>query len=76
MDVISSLMSAIQLAIAAAPKVVKLYEDAKTFISALFSAGVISKADQDAMHAHVDLIQAAVDAGTIPPSWTVETDPA
>lgn len=75
MDVVTSIISAIQLAIAAAPKAIKLYEDSKAYISALFKAGVISKADQDALHAHVDAIQAAVDAGEVPPSWTVEKDP-
>jgi argininosuccinate lyase len=75
MDIVSSIVSAIQLAIAAAPKAVALYEDSKAYISALFKAGVISKADQDALHAHVDAIQAAVEAGEVPPSWSVEPDP-
>lgn len=75
MDVVSSIMSAIQLAISAAPQVVKLYEQAKTFISALFSAGVITKADQDALHAHIDAIQKAVENGEVPPSWQIEKDP-
>lgn len=68
-------MSAIQLALAAAPKAIKLYEDSKTYITSLFKAGVITKEVQDAAHAHVDAIQAAVDAGEVPPSWTVEPDP-
>lgn len=75
MDVVTSVISAIQLVIAAAPKVEALYVKAKDFISAMFGAGIITVEQQDALHKHVDALQAAALAGTPPPSWTVESDP-
>lgn len=75
MDLITTAISAIQLAIAAAPQVVDIVEKAKAFITSLFNAGLISKATQDAIHAHVDAYQAAALAGTPPPEFTVEADP-
>jgi len=75
MDLVSTIMSGIQLALAAAPKAIKLYEDSKAYISALFSAGLIDKATQNDLHAHVDAVQKAVEAGEVPPAWQVEADP-
>jgi len=75
MDVVSSIMSAIQLVVAAAPKVEALYLKAKDFITAMFKAKIITVEQQDAMKAHVDALQAAALAGTPPPAWTVEQDP-
>lgn len=75
-ELVNKIIEGIQMAINAAPKAVQLYEAAKTYISALFKAGVIDKATQDDLHAHVDAIQAAVDAGEVPPAWQVEPDPS
>jgi hypothetical protein len=73
---ISEIIGGIQTAIAEAPKVVALYNSAKTFISGLFGAGLISAKTQDDLHQHVDALQAAHEAGQEPPAWTVEPDPA
>ena len=76
MDLVTTIISAIQLAVAAAPEIANLYAKAKDFVTALFEAAVISKADQDAMHNHIDALQAAALAGTVPPAWSVEPDPS
>lgn len=69
-------MEGIQAAIAAAPQVIDVAEKGKALVSSLFSAGVISVDTQNNAHSHIDAIQAAVQAGTVPPSWQVEPDPA
>jgi hypothetical protein len=69
------IIQGVQLAIAAAPQVEAIAKSAKDFFSSLFSAGLISKATQDALHAHVDACQAAALSGTVPPEFTVEADP-
>lgn len=68
-------MSAIQLAVAAAPKVEALYVKGKEFISALFGAGLLTIEQQDALHKHVDALQALALAGIVPDAWKVEPDP-
>lgn len=60
---------------AAAPQVAELAVKAKELISALFTAKVISKQQQDAMHLHVDSLAALHAAGIIPESWKVDPDP-
>jgi len=69
------IIQSIELVLAAAPKVAALAVDAKNWIAALFSHGVITKEQQDDIHAHVDAICAAALAGTPPPQWTAEADP-
>jgi len=73
---IQLILQAIQAAIAAAPEVVALGEEAKKFITGLFSAGVITKQTQDACHLQVDAWMAQAAAGIIPDSWKVQPDPA
>ena len=75
MDVVSSVVSAIQLVIAAAPQIGTLVADTKTWISALFGGGVIDAATQNALMAHVDGIAAAVASGTVPPEFQVQSNP-
>ena len=70
------IMQGLQAAITAAPAVTELVTKAKDFISTLFSKGLISKAQQDALHAHVDSVAAMAKEGIIPPHWQVEADPA
>jgi predicted RNA-binding protein associated with RNAse of E/G family len=65
----------IQAGIAIAPDVQRFILESKEFISALFGSGLITKAQQDRVHAHVDLLAAAVSGGQIPPEFTVEPDP-
>lgn len=72
---IASLVTLFQAAIAAAPKVAALVVKAKEYIEALFTAGLISKEQQDQLHAHMDAAQAAALSGNTPPHWTVEPDP-
>jgi hypothetical protein len=75
MDVVSSIVSAIQLAIAAAPQVASIVSDFKNLIAGLFGAGAIDAATQDALMAHVDAVAAAVAAGTEPPEFQVQPNP-
>lgn len=64
----------IEAAIAAAPQVIDVVEKGKALITSLFEAGAITIDQQNATHAHVDAVQAAVLAGYVPPSWQVESD--
>jgi hypothetical protein len=69
------LVQAIQAVIAAAPQIAELAVKTKDYIAALFGAGIITKEQQDKLHAHVDAVCAAAIAGTELPHWTVEADP-
>lgn len=71
-----TLVQAIHAAIAAAPQVVEVAEKAKDFIASLFRAELISKDQQDRIHAHVDAVAASLASGATPPEFTVEADPA
>lgn len=66
----------IALAISGARELEPAIVAAKNFIRSLFSGGLITEAQQDAVHAHVDAIAAAAVAGNPPPEWTVEAYPA
>jgi outer membrane protein TolC len=70
------ILAGIQAAIQAAPGALKVIAQAKAFITSLFEAGLISKAQQDRTHSEVDAICAAMLAGQIPPELTIEPDPA
>lgn len=70
------IIAAIQAAIQAAPQVEKVAKDAKDWVSDLVNGGVISAAQQDQIHSWVDATAAAIKAGTTPPEFTVEADPA
>lgn len=70
------IVQGIQAAISAAPAAVEIVAKAKEFISALFSANAITKAQQDALHAHIDSLQALALAGVVPSHWQVQPDPA
>jgi hypothetical protein len=69
------IMQAISAAIAAAPKVVEVAKAAKDFITSLFTANLITKEQQDALHAFVDNQGQLALAGIPPIHWTVEADP-
>lgn len=69
------LVEAFQAAIAAAPQVVALAKQAKDFFVTLFSNGLITKAEQDAVHAHMDQWVTCLTSGTVPLEFTVEADP-
>jgi hypothetical protein len=69
------ILQGIQAAISAAPGVIDIVNKGKALISALFTAKVITKQMQDALHAHIDSIDAMVQAGIVPNSWQVQPDP-
>lgn len=69
---IAAILSFVQLAIAAAPSVKKVYEDGKALVQGLFSSGLITKAEQDKLMTWADAHQAAVLAGETPPEFKVE----
>lgn len=68
-------LGAFQLAIQEAPHVAELIQKAKDYFSALFGAGLITAAEQDALHARIDTIAEYARKGQIPPGWEVEPDP-
>jgi hypothetical protein len=72
----AAVLAGIQAAISLAPGVVAVVEKGKALITSLFTAGVISIEIQNAAHAHVDAIAAAVASGEVPPQFKVEADPA
>lgn len=72
---IGTIITVFQAIIKAAPDVAKAVENIRNFITGLFGAGVISKAQQDYLHSQVDSFVAAFTAGEVPPAWTVEPDP-
>ena len=72
---IVTVIQLIQAMLTAAPKVAELVKQGKDLISALFTNKLISKEEQDAMHAWVDGLAAMHAAGIVPPHWTVEPDP-
>lgn len=69
------IVQGIQVGIAAAPQIKNVVVKGKDFITSLFEGGVITKAQQDAVHSHVDAVAAAVKGGNLPPEWSVEPDP-
>lgn len=76
LTLIPIIISGIQAAIGAAPGVVDIVEKGKALISSLFTAKVITKEQQDALHAHIDSLSALAVAGIVPLAWTVEKDPS
>lgn len=76
MDILASIITGIRLAIQAAPQAVDILKKAKAFITSLFSAGLITKEEQQRAHDHLDALQAAALAGEVPPHWQVDPDPS
>ena len=72
---ISKIIEWVTAILGAAPQVAELYAKAKEFFTVLFTAGKITKQQQDAILLQIDAIKALVDAGITPPSWQVEPDP-
>ncbi len=72
---LSLIIQGIQAAISAAPAIVDVVNSAKTLITSLFEAKVINKAQQDALHLHIDGLAALSAHGILPVWWTVEQDP-
>lgn len=72
---IALILQGLEAAIAAAPAVVAIVTKAHELIDTLFGANLITKAQQDAMHATIDARAALVAAGIIPDWWKVQPDP-
>ncbi len=71
----AAIIAIIQLALAAAPKGIEIAKELKDFIASLFTKGIITKAEQDVLHAYVDSCAALVAAGIVPKPWRVDPDP-
>lgn len=69
---IAMILSFIQLAIKAAPTARQVYEDGKELVAHLFSQGLITQAEQDALMTWADAHMEATLAGTKPPELVVE----
>ena len=69
------IIQGIQVAINAAPQVVEIVESAKNLINGFFAGKLITKEQQDALHAHIDSISAMAKSGIVPPAWQVRPDP-
>jgi hypothetical protein len=69
------ILGGLQTAIQEFPQIIALVTKAKEFIAGLTGAKLITKAQQDALHARIDAISEAAQRGEIPPAWQVEPDP-
>lgn len=65
-------IGAIQAAIQAFPQVEAIVVKGKEWISSFTSGGLITKAQQDALHARIDHISEQAQNGEIPEGWEVE----
>lgn len=74
-SVISTILQGILAAVSAAPQVAAVIEGAKTLISGLVDAKLITTDQQNALHAWVDTQAKLASVGITPPAWTVEADP-
>ncbi len=69
---ILQIMQYIQLAVTAAPSVIKVYEDGKALIESLFKSGLITAEQQNGLMAWADQHMEATLKGEVPPELTVE----
>lgn len=74
--VLLKILAGIQMAMAATPKVIELVKQGKAFFSGLFGAGLITREQQNALHAQIEAHAEMIAAGIVQPQWTVEPDPA
>lgn len=72
--IVFAILGGIQAAIAAAPKVVAIAKAGKAFIASL-TGTLITKEQQDSIHARIDEIAKAHANGKLPDGWAVEPDP-
>jgi len=70
-----AIMAVIQGAMAIAPDVIAFASTARNFIAGLFTSGVITAAEQNAMADGVQALCIARLKGELPPHWKVEPDP-
>jgi ribosome biogenesis protein Tsr3 len=69
------ILQGIEALLAAMPGIVGIVDQAKSLVTSMFTAGKITKAQQDSLHAYIDARAALVAAGINPVWWTVEPDP-
>lgn len=72
---IPQILQGIQIAITAAPELIKIVDDVKAMFAGWFGKGVITVEQQNAVHAYLDAIVAMSQAGIVPPAWQVQPDP-
>lgn len=70
-----SIMAAIQGALVIAPDVFEAALAARQFIASLFTARVLTAAEQNALFGRVTELCVARLKGEVPPHWRVEPDP-
>lgn len=68
-------LSVFEALIGAFPQATKVVQEAKDFFTGLFSAGVITKEQQDALHSRLDKVADDYLNGRIPHSLIVVPDP-
>lgn len=73
---ITFILALIQAGIKVAPDVAKFVLEAKSFATTLFGSGLITVAQQEAIHSRIDVLAGHVNAGTRPPEYTVDADPS
>ena len=74
MGTFTLIMAGIQAAVAAAPGVIAVFTDAKHLTNAAFGAKLITKAQQDELHAECDARMAAGLADERPAALVVDAD--
>lgn len=74
MNTFALIVAGITAALNAAPAVTQLVEQTKGYISALFTAGVITAEQQNQLHAHCDAHMHATLRGEKPPELVVDPD--
>lgn len=74
--IVLSIVSIISLVAKGAPEVEKIYAAARDLFNSLFSGGLITKAQQDALMDWSDKHMVATLAGEVPPEFQVEPNPS
>lgn len=73
--ILTLIIQGITALLSAAPQIGDLVIKTKDLITSLFTSKMITKEQQDAIHAHIDAINAMRLAGIVQPQWQVEPDP-
>lgn len=70
----AAIVAGITAALNAAPAVTQLVQQTKDYITALFTAGVITAEQQNTLHAHCDAHMQATLRGEKPPELVIDPD--
>jgi hypothetical protein len=65
----------IQAVVASAPKSLEAIKACRDFLAAMFKAGLVDRATQDALMLWMDGREALLSIGIIPDGWEVRPDP-